>query len=202
MWNTLTPEQKYELIRSLIMDERLSYSLIARRLNISRGTVAGAVVRARGRGIDITPPADNLLPRPGAPVAARPARRVPRAQSRNPRQVNPRKPSGVRPDFNYKPQLVAEETLAPSPPPRADAFTPLPGSQPATLEQRLGCAWPVGENPTLFCNEPRKLGSSWCRHHHAIGYIAAPKRPPSPAATGRSTITPARMTVLAADWDR
>lgn len=36
--------------------------------------------------------------------------------------------------------------------PHKDRFTPLPGSNPVNLLERTGCAWPVGENPTLFCN--------------------------------------------------
>jgi hypothetical protein len=49
----------------------------------------------------------------------------------------------------------------------SSAWLPLPGSTPAPLESRKGCAWPVTQNtPHLFCNEPVPEGRyPYCAHH-------------------------------------
>lgn len=206
-WNDLPFSEKYARIAQMITVQHLTYSQISAQTGVSRSAVAGLVVRARraGHDIPVSPlKARTILASPRRNPARKAPPRVPPKTRTSPPPERPamsNKPTGKRPDFNYKPQFVAEEELAPSPPPRADAFLPLPGSEPVTLAQRIGCAWPVGEDPVLFCNEPLRPGSSWCKHHHALGFIPGSGRPPNLKKPVRLAV-PARMTVLASDWDQ
>lgn len=72
-------------------------------------------------------------------------------------------------------QPATEADFAPA---AADAFAPLPGSEPRTLVERPfgACAWPVGENDegeALFCCLPR--ANRWCAAHDARNRAKAPK---------------------------
>lgn len=41
----------------------------------------------------------------------------------------------------------------------------------ATLTERTGCCWPIGDRDFLFCNEAvdPKSKNSWCPKHHKLG---------------------------------
>lgn len=114
----------------------------ARRLGLTRGSNA----------ITVRPPADRREGNGGGIGLVRAARtgQVQRKGVRSPMGTANAAP----------PALPLSE-------PRAAAFKPLPGSVPVGLLDRTGCAWPVGEGPTLFCNAP-KAGKSYCAAHETV----------------------------------
>lgn len=50
------------------------------------------------------------------------------------------------------------------------AFDELENSKPVPLMLRTGCAWPVHDHPTLFCNLPKHGTSSFCPVHFRMAY--------------------------------
>lgn len=75
-------------------------------------------------------------------------------------------------------------TSAPVPPPRRDAWHPLPDTTPVAMMRVCGCRWPVESEDdrfvraaTYFCNEPRQMKpdrfgklkqSNYCATHAAM----------------------------------
>lgn len=54
-------------------------------------------------------------------------------------------------------------------------FDALPGSKPVSIvdhNERSGCRWPIGEHPTLYCNNhtDRKVPHQYCDVHHKMTY--------------------------------
>jgi hypothetical protein len=62
---------------------------------------------------------------------------------------------------NRSGRMATEDNPAPVDPVpiRRQAFLPLPGTSPVPLEETGDkcCRWPVGERPSLFCNEPAQI---------------------------------------------
>lgn len=50
------------------------------------------------------------------------------------------------------------------------AWDPIIGSSPVALEFRIGCAWPVGDKPMLFCNIEVEGESCYCAEHRLMAY--------------------------------
>lgn len=49
----------------------------------------------------------------------------------------------------------------------------------ATLTERTGCCWPIGDRDYLFCNEvvDPKSRNNWCYEHHRLGVtVSVPKQ--------------------------
>lgn len=65
---------------------------------------------------------------------------------------------------------------------KGDAWKPLPGSKPVTLLERMPhrCAWPVGENPIVFCGLLVDGKGSWCPKHRRRGFHPNPRKVTTP----------------------
>lgn len=126
-------EAKVELLRSMHTDGK-SAAEISMMLGdgITRNAVIGKIHRLKM-------PAYGHRPHPRQPPAPRHRMAVrPRV-----RAASPGKP---------KPVIIPVVPL-----PRRDAWLPLPGTTPTTVENHKGdghCRWPVGDEPVLFCGEP------------------------------------------------
>lgn len=87
--------------------------------------------------------------------------------------TRPKKPK--RAGFNAL--LQFEGSVAPA---RAEAWLPLPGSDPQPLElHRQGqCIWPVydGDGPRLFCCLPVEGERRYCPAHQALGTQPVPPK--------------------------
>ncbi len=57
---------------------------------------------------------------------------------------------------------------------KSDAWNPLPGSKPVSLEylKRDQCCWPLGDGPFLFCALPTNDGAQYCASH---AYLSHPR---------------------------
>jgi len=118
----------------------------ARALNISRRAVLGKLWRmglVRDRGKEET-----------AKAAARRALRAGKAKTN----------SGTGRARADEP-LKGDDAML-----RSMAWDPIIGSKPVTLEFRTGCAWPVGDRPTLFCNFEVEGESCYCSEHLRMAY--------------------------------
>lgn len=155
---TFWTDERTEILRGL-WKRGLSCSEIARALGAgcTRNAVIGKVHRMKLPGR-----------KPGAPRSPRPPRtRIPKAT---------RKAMKVKPE--RKVTIAPPKLLAPVKPVAftAEAWQPLPGSRPVTLEHATGCRWCVSDPfgppgiPSLFCNEPVVEGMSWCREHKARAF--------------------------------
>lgn len=55
---------------------------------------------------------------------------------------------------------------------KSEAWKPLPGSEPVTLEalKRHQCCWPLGDGPFLFCALPTNDGARYCASHTYLSH--------------------------------
>lgn len=139
-WEALTPIQKRDVVKRHA-DGHKSAGQIAEILGITRNRVIGVVHRHKG-AIRLT----------GAATGAARAKKRKRATMTPDRKVK----------FPRTPKAIADALV------NGEAWRPLPGSAPATLEHRSGCVWPVTVGGrTLFCNcsvpDDRKL--KYCDVH-------------------------------------
>lgn len=138
-WAALSSEDKRQLVK-FYADDDLSAGAIAKIIGVTRNAIIGVVHRSKGKvklAGGLSHPPSS---RPRRPKKPRPPRR---------RIVLP-PPVDVSPVLN-------KETI----------WQPLPGSQPAGLLQRTGCAFPVQvDGRTLFCNCAVKPGTgAYCEPH-------------------------------------
>lgn len=42
-----------------------------------------------------------------------------------------------------------------------------------TLDENVGCKWPVSDNPYLFCGAKKLRAKSWCEHHQQRAWRSA-----------------------------
>jgi len=157
IWSDIA--QRDTAVRTLLLDGS-TYDQIAAACNISRSTVAGVIHRARER---------NELP--GSLATADKAKGG-RKRATERKKAKPRH-AGITSYVALTAPLLAPDTK----PLKGAAWGALPGTTPVPLEQRTGCAWPIGDGPFLFCNAPVKEGRSWCPHHFARGNRPIPTAP-------------------------
>jgi hypothetical protein len=170
IWSESSTAQRVTAIIPLLIDGS-TYTQIAEALNTSREAVAGLIHRARER---------NELPRTVAAVDKTKGGRATAKRRKVERKKAKPRHAGIT---NY---VALGAPLPPSDikPLKSNAWKALPGSVPVPLEQRTGCAWPLGDGPFLFCNEPVQEGKSWCPHHFTLGnrpIPTAPRRKPTRA---------------------
>lgn len=168
-WTELSPLQKSEQAVQMTEVKGYSYSQAAQALGTTRTAVAGAIDRARMRA--------GNPPRPPRPPRTTPENRKPSkagttAKLRGSTAIAQEKARRARALAQAKAHAPADEQeesvsrrlLA------SEIWQPLPGSTPVGLMERTGCTWAVGENPTLFCNEPGVDDRfHWCPTHYALG---------------------------------
>lgn len=141
-----TPERIEKLTE--LWDAGLSASKIAERMGgTTRNGVLGKVHRL------------HLSPRPARVKV-----------HKNP--PKPKKPRAARKSPKERPYYPMAANFTPHPvKPRGEAWEPLEGTTPLTLELLNAgqCKWPVGDTTgaqTLFCGARADAGS-YCQHHHA-----------------------------------
>lgn len=54
---------------------------------------------------------------------------------------------------------------------RLEAARVTPRMSPLEEVGEAGCRWPYGDERVLFCGEPARAGSAYCRGHHGLAYV-------------------------------
>lgn len=168
-WTELNSLQKTDQAEHLIA-KGYTYSQAAKALGTTKNAVAGAL----DRGVMRT---SSYLPRPPRPPRTTPENRKPSkagttAKLRGSTAIAQEKARRARAKALATPEIdpPAEEATTGRRLLASEIWQPLPGSTPVGLMERTGCTWAVGENPTLFCNEPGVDDRfHWCPTHYAIG---------------------------------
>ena len=154
---TWTPAQD-ALLRARI-DAGDTMRQAAAALRVTRNAVAGRMMR-----LGIT--SKNIS---GKNITSR--------QPRTPRQPKPVKVTDGRKKKMFSTAYKLAEIVPPTPN-KADAFKPLPGTNPKHWsERRRGeCSWPVGPDGAdqQSCCAPIVKGS-WCAVHHRVGNVETPR---------------------------
>jgi len=163
IWSESSTAQRVTAISPLLIDGS-TYQQIAEALNTSREAVAGLIHRARER---------NELPRAIATADKTKGGRATAKRRKAERKKAKPRHAGITNYVALTAPLLAPDTK----PLKGAAWGALPGTTPVPLEQRTGCAWPIGDGPFLFCNAPVKEGRSWCPHHFARGNRPIPTAP-------------------------
>lgn len=159
-WNSLTREQKGDLLAPLIQDHGLSYGAIARQLGVSRTAVAGAAHR-NGLISPYTPGANSGVG----------GRRLKGVTFSRIAPTQPIAPPGAFVDRT---------------PLKKDAWLPLPGTAPKPLEHLAphDCRWPLGtDHPHSLCGQPAEDGKVYCAAHAAMAYRPRPEEQQRKKAT-------------------
>lgn len=168
-WTALSMAQKIELVLSLT-DGKRSAGQIAARIGVSRNAVIGVSHRAKRLGLTVlrskpeeARTASRRRLQEGA-IRARVTADKKARQNSVRATIDPvgraKMPGRPRPS---KKGIYSEDAIFSGP-----DWTPLPGTTPATLLDRTGCAWPVhldGKQRTLFCDCPRHPGKPYCTTH-------------------------------------
>lgn len=169
-WTRRTADQKAQAVKDLL-GEGATYSEIARALGTSREAVAGVCYRRRlesQRRWGVNRKKENTA--------------VTREKAKRARQGPRLRHAGL----DRYVALDAPPATVDSKPLFSAAWVALEGSTPVPLDQRTGCAWPLGDgHPFLFCNDPVQDGKSWCATHFALGNRpvtvgTSARRPPKP----------------------
>jgi hypothetical protein len=176
-WTDLNSLQKTDQAEHLIA-KGYTYSQAAKALGTTRSAVAGALDRGIMRTSAPRPPRQRTTPENRQPSQA--GKTAMQRGSTAIAQEKARRARAKALSQTAEPDATEEATtgrrlLA------AEIWQPLPGSTPVPLDQRTGCAWPIGHgHPFLFCNEPVAAGHSWCPTHFAAGnrpvVVGTPKR--------------------------
>jgi hypothetical protein len=185
-WTDLSSIQKSEQAIELTEVKGYSYSQAAAALGTTRTAVAGAIDRARMRANNPRPPRQRTTPENRKPSKAGKTamqRGSTAIAQEKARRARAKKHAGLTRYVSLDEPIAAVDTA----PLKSKAWLPLPGTTPVPLDQRTGCAWPIGEgHPFLFCNEPvHETGHSWCKVHFALG-----NRPVIAGATKRVAVKP------------
>lgn len=159
-WAALNAQQRTEAVRQAVQVDMLSFTDAAKRLETSRGAIAGIVKRSKKHPNPIIP-SSHLAPKP--PKKPKLSRRAEDRQRR------------ARQRHSTLSSIVALPFEPASSPVRADAWQALPGTAPVPLYDLLAhgaCKWPTGTDdaPFLFCAAPVREGSVYCSHHHAVAF--------------------------------
>ena len=155
---TWTPEQD-ALLRARI-DAGDTMRQAAAALRVTRNAVAGRMMR-----LGIT--SKNIS---GKNITSR--------QPRTPRPPKPVKLTDARRKKKMFSTAYKLAEIVPPTPNKADAFKPLPGTNPKHWSERtpFECSWPVGPDGAdqHSCCAPIVKGS-WCAVHHRLGNIETPR---------------------------
>jgi hypothetical protein len=179
-WAQLTATEKAAAVRPLVEDQGKSYREAAAILGTTRLAIAGVIERNGLRASS-----GLKAKRPSPEHLEKKARRA-KGGTTATIQEKARK---ARAAANAKPyQGVTRYVALDAPPETVDtaplkskAWVALEGSTPVTLDQRTGCAWPIGENPFMFCNLPLSGHAHWCPEH-----VKAGTRPVAVGTSARS----------------
>ena len=161
-----TPDEDATLLR--LQEEGKSAREIARTIVKTRSAVIGRLHRLRAKGIGL--PKQS----PRRSTTARPETKPRRPSA--PRAITALKAAeieAVKANTGPGRHLGCPLSREPWRPIKAEAFKPLPGTEPIPLSGRpaFTCAWVVGGegSDTLCCGKP------YCAHHHAVAFI--PSKP-------------------------
>lgn len=185
-WSALSPDDKIKAVRALVIDEALTYSQAAQRLNISRVAVAGVVDRSKSRppGLRIDIPPERVLfarQQSARRAYTEHAKKI-KPNNTKPKKVKPSKPSKLskpkHQGFHKYVALRIPENAIDRTPAREDVWHPLPDSRPVAIEDHVNaCRWPIGlDHPFRYCNEETKPGSPYCVGHSAVAFRDPPPR--------------------------
>jgi hypothetical protein len=72
--------------------------------------------------------------------------------------------------------VIKDDTPAIEPPVRTQVWEPLPDSNPVIVEHhKVGCRWPIGDRPVLFCNASVSGKQVYCPTHQTMGTRPSPQ---------------------------
>lgn len=171
-----TPAEDEVILRLQL--EGHSAAEIGRTLGKTRSAIIGRLHRLRQKGLGLpkqTPRARTAPPPPRKPSAPRLIRsageRVEKSEERRAKAAN------VGPGVH----LAHPASREPWRVPKAEAFKPLPGTEPVPLIGRpaFTCAWVVGgEGAEALCCGQRASSGSYCPSHRALAYLPTAKLNP------------------------
>lgn len=160
-----TPDQDALILRLQL--EGKSASEIGRTIGRTRNAIIGRLARLRDRGIGLpkrTPQRRTTAPRPQKPSSPRAMRLVEKSEEVRAKAEN------VGPGV----YLAHPASREPWRVPKAEAFQPLPGTEPVPLIGRpaFTCAWVVeGEGADALCCGERVGVGSYCPSHRRLAYL-------------------------------
>ena len=171
-----TPEQDETLLRLQL--EGLSAAEIGRAFGKTRNAIIGRLARLRSKGLGLPKRGPRirttpLEPRkPSAPRLIRSAgERVEKSEERRAKAENCGPGVHLAHPTSREPWRV----------PKAEAFRPLPGTEPVPLIGRpaFTCAWVVeGEGADALCCGQRVGVGSYCPDHRRLAYLPTAKLNP------------------------
>ncbi len=180
-WQSLTPLEKRDRVRTLVETNGLTYLQAAQQLGIQPNMIAGVIDRAKRAKQPIkTTSGHEFGGRRGKPKIRKAKKKPPTAV--NTTALNARRRKAQRPKHStLSPRIVTPPAITVEPTAlHPSAWLPLPGSRPVAItDHASGCRWPLDSEPplaALFCNLPAHDGGVYCRAHARLAFREPPAK--------------------------
>lgn len=172
-----TPEEDATLLRLQL--EGFSAAEIGRTMHKTRNAIIGRLHRLRDKGMGLPKqsPRKSTAPRPETKPRKPSPPRLLRAVQVDKAEELRAKAENVGPGVHLAHPVSREPWRVP----KAEAFKPLPGTEPIPLIGRpaFTCAWVVeGEGAEALCCGQRVSVGAYCASHRALAYLPTAKLNP------------------------